>query len=221
MPEYFVKTGEGGRAQGPFTAQQLQTLAAAGNLKPSYLLSKDKVHWTPADRAGNLTFGQIPLLDEDPESVAGPGEDESDTSDTKELPPVANGLYGTSCPSCGSSDTKRTSVIYEQGTQVGSIVGLGTGSGSLGVGGGIMRSRSLLASRLAPPKQPTIGCLPVLFLTAGASLVALLIFMASADTITQDETVGAFLLMAITLIAAAWAVVRFVQYRKERVTYPG
>jgi len=58
MAEYYVKTKEGARKQGPFTRDQLKALAAGGKIKPHYLVSKDQRQWFVAKNITDLPLGQ-------------------------------------------------------------------------------------------------------------------------------------------------------------------
>ena len=58
MAGYFIKTKRDGQAQGPFTTDQLKTLAARGKLKPHYLISKDQKKWYVAKNVKGLLTPQ-------------------------------------------------------------------------------------------------------------------------------------------------------------------
>ena len=71
-------------------------------------------------------------------------------------PTASDQAAAIACPSCGSTDTRKASLMYELGTKTKAGVAIGgTGQGQLGgaVLGG--KEQSLLATRLAPPKEDT------------------------------------------------------------------
>jgi hypothetical protein len=61
------------------------------------------------------------------------------------------------CPKCNSSDTRKFSILYQSGTTLGDFTGGGIGGSSSGLGGGIFsgnsKNQTLLAQRVAPPKE--------------------------------------------------------------------
>jgi hypothetical protein len=76
-----------------------------------------------------------------------------------------------SCPSCGSENTQKISLLYQSGTtnvRLGSIGVGGTGTGHLGIGVGATGgcAQSDLARQYAPPKKldpsTQMGCLIVI-----------------------------------------------------------
>lgn len=56
MAEYWVKFETFGPVSGPYSAQAIRQMAAAGQLSRTALISPDQVHWHPADRVAGL-FG--------------------------------------------------------------------------------------------------------------------------------------------------------------------
>jgi hypothetical protein len=60
MAEYYVRTKEGAKVQGPFTREQLKALAGGGKIKPHYLVSKDQRQWFVAENITDLPLGPAP-----------------------------------------------------------------------------------------------------------------------------------------------------------------
>jgi hypothetical protein len=56
MSEFFVRTRREGDAQGPFSAGQLQQLAAQGQLLPSHEVTKDGTKWHLAEKLNGLKW---------------------------------------------------------------------------------------------------------------------------------------------------------------------
>ena len=55
LPKFWVRSGN--QIAGPFSEPQLRRLAAAGKLKPNFLLSNDRSRWVRAAQVKGLTFG--------------------------------------------------------------------------------------------------------------------------------------------------------------------
>ena len=77
------------------------------------------------------------------------------------------------CPTCNSTDCKKSHLVYETNTSIGSFSGVGTAIGEVGLAGGTSRSQTLLASRVAPPKSYNISAPGVVISVVGAGMILL------------------------------------------------
>ena len=60
MVDYFVKKNPDGEVQGPYAEEQIQSMAEAGQLEPTGMLSRDKKRWFEAGLHSGLHFPQSP-----------------------------------------------------------------------------------------------------------------------------------------------------------------
>ena len=109
--------------------------------------------------------------------------------ETEPRPPTGRRLpdpSSTTCPKCGSDDTRSFQLVYAEGTSQGRI-----SAGSYTFGGGVTatsgrtNSQSLLAARTSPPVEPSpsvigLAMLPLLllFLAVAINIVVSIVFVA-------------------------------------------
>ena len=74
MGRYYVKTSRDGRAQGPFTREQLTGLASAGKLQGDHLVSKDGHEWYIAGNIRDLPLAGSPGPTRAPAAASDPAD---------------------------------------------------------------------------------------------------------------------------------------------------
>lgn len=58
-----------------------------------------------------------------------------------------------SCPSCGSENTQKISILYDSGTSKSAAAGVAFGGGAMGIGALSGYTRSSLAASISPPQK--------------------------------------------------------------------
>lgn len=104
------------------------------------------------------------------------------------------------CPSCGSSDTRKASVVYEQGTATtrGTIAGVGVGSSGVGVGVGRTKGdSSTISADINKPPEPNAapGC---------AGMLAMIVTIIVAAWAGVNFFLTILLAFVATIVAAIW-----------------
>lgn len=133
------------------------------------------------------------------------------------------------CPQCGSPQTATFEMIYQQGTQSGSLSGSGFSvGGDVGIVNGQFSSQTGLAERLAPPREPKITGGTILASVAAAFLASGLLtfliagFIRKTGMSVDENAIGLNLIfLYILLIPVLAALGCWLHKRALRKLMPG
>ncbi|MDM8004947.1 MAG: hypothetical protein QUV05_02175 [Phycisphaerae bacterium] len=128
------------------------------------------------------------------------------------------------CPHCGANQIKKASLVYEQGTSAGNLTGISLDDqGSLDVFGAGIKTKSLLATRLAPPSRPTITALVVSATFGIVFFIADIVLLAElSKTPHHQKGSTLFMIVMFGLVLAAMGIyfyIRAKRYPKEMAEY--
>lgn len=145
------------------------------------------------------------------------GQREADIAEIKRHTQPLN----TKCPHCGSDSTMKSSVAYQSGTSRGSFSGIGMDlGGDIGGFGGVKKSQTAFAARLAPPKiqsstQPQwlIG-----FIVGGLAAILGFGYLVFDDTKIKWPCVVAILFGIVAAVASGVKLVAVPNKVKEQAT---
>ncbi len=131
---------------------------------------------------------------------------ESESLPTKER--RARNPASTTCPKCGSDDTRSFEMVYTEGTSTGTFT---AGSYTLGVGATLTKgqtaNQSVLASRTRPPEKPDMR-LGLLLVALFVSLIVSMILVSGISGLSGGLKFIVFLGVAVGMVAGAYMLER-------------
>ncbi|MHC4874540.1 MAG: GYF domain-containing protein, partial [Planctomycetota bacterium] len=111
MSGFYIKTNAKGKAQGPFSSEQLKKLVSQNKIKPDYFISQNKEKWTQAEKVKGLFPAAKPKAPEpEPELLPEPEDDFAPAPE-----PSEEAVDSSSCPKCGEEMEEGAVVCMECG----------------------------------------------------------------------------------------------------------
>lgn len=134
----------------------------------------------------------------------------SESSPAKER--RARNPASTTCPKCGSEDTRSFEMVYTEGTSTGTFA---AGSYTLGVGATLTKgqttNQSILASRTQPPIKPTISLGLIVVAFVFSFIIAMILF-----SLLPNFSGELKFLVFLGVIAGLMALVYFLERKRQQ-----